>query len=255
MKVVPDSPESSGRSAHGRSPADGPHGNAADQQLLDAQTDIPTDAYDDSDHYPSDDNVSDQFVGDSECGDVEYSTDGLLDGPDADYHQLFPDGNMPDEVTSEGALLGYESDYSLPRRRAANGGYNVPHPDRYLPSYTVSDSDLDIESDVPGDSDCGGITLADCMARDDMPEAMYYFGRRGGGQGNPHGTLGGYTSGASVMDDVSVSMGGYASTNVSCSELSGLCEIEDSEANNSDDERQGIRGVGASSLSHTHTDV
>lgn len=37
-----------------------------------------------------------------------------------------------------------------------------------------------------------------------------------------------------MMDDMSISVGGYTSTNASMSDISGVCDIEDSEANITD---------------------
>lgn len=61
-------------------------------------------------------------------------------------------------------------------------------------------------------------------------------------------------SAASMIDDMSVSFGGYTSTNASCSDISGLCDIEDSEMNLSDESDIDIQPAKFSSA-HLHTQV
>lgn len=61
-------------------------------------------------------------------------------------------------------------------------------------------------------------------------------------------------SAASMIDDMSVSFGGYTSTNASCSDISGLCDIEDSEMNLSDESDTELHPAKFSSA-HLHTQV
>ncbi|GAB1601746.1 protocadherin Fat 1 isoform X5 [Argonauta hians] len=61
---------------------------------------------------------------------------------------------------------------------------------------------------------------------------------------------------AAMRDDMSVSVGGYTSTNVSCSDISGLCDIEDSDMNITDhDSDHDMLPVNKFSSAHLHTQV
>ena len=136
------------------------------------------------------------------------------------------------------------------------------HPNLYLPEYCISESGQSI-NDL-GDSRGEHNTSADTDQRADntrhaaaaYPQVKPYqllapnLAAISGIEGMEYdmGTM-------SVADDVSVSMGGYTSTNASCSDLSesNLCEIEDSEVNISDDDDDPTYPM--ISNSHVHTDV
>ena len=181
--------------------------------------DSPTSTYNNDTDFSTNNFLGDTDAYDPSLDDEDYvgnsvdECDDLLTEQSNDYKDLFPN-NSPNNVRSEGALLGYESDYSLPRRAK-----NHQHPDRYLPQYTVSDSEQEYDDEED---------QADLMARDDRLNEALYRGQY------PMDTLGGYMSTTSVLDDVSV---GGSSTNISSSELARLCEIEDSEANMSEEDQ------------------
>eukprot|EP00106_Octopus_bimaculoides_P013388 XP_014780830.1 PREDICTED: protocadherin Fat 1-like isoform X3 [Octopus bimaculoides] len=59
---------------------------------------------------------------------------------------------------------------------------------------------------------------------------------------------------AAMADDMSVSVGGCTSTNVSCSDISGLCDIDDSDMNITDESDNDIHPVKFNSA-HLHTQV
>ena len=72
------------------------------------------------------------------------------------------------------------------------------------------------------------------------------FGAAAGGDINAMGHAVGVTPlGLDAMSVSGIGAGGYTSTNASCSDISGLCEIEDSEVNLSDydsDQNGGLHG-------------
>ena len=81
----------------------------------------------------------------------------------------------------------------------------------------------------------GNFNSADYICRDDDDDVIHYGFPSSPNKNRPTS----YTdteTGISCLDDMSVSMSGYRSTNASTSDISGLCEIEDSEANTSGDD-------------------
>ena len=232
MKEVPDSPSTSSRSNESNIHID------------------PNDEYDFTDYHDDTDYVDgneSEYVGDSEyaeneCGD----DDDDMDDPNSDF---------PDPPNFE-HILAMHSDLSQPEDTGIPTNYNL-HPDHYLPTYQMESGAS--QEDWPDD----GNGNADNIARDDEEDVIHYGFPR---PKQPrfvshdyqmpldytpdydHPTM-------SAIDDMSVSMGGYTSTNASCSDISGLCEIEDSEVNMSDNDSDHERRPSKKSHSHIHTQV
>ncbi len=188
-----------------------------------------------------------EYVGDSEY--AENECDGVeTDDPEADY----PDRPNFQEILALQGQLNFGSEENVVRNNYDR------HPNQYLPEYNISENNSqageenNAENEVDDDyDDYNGNYSADNIARDDDDDVIYYgFPRAPAApaMGPPklvaqdlagNAYLSDYEPvGASVMDDMSVSMGGYNSTNASTSDISGLCEIEDSEANLSDNDDQ-----------------
>ncbi len=229
IKEVPDSPTSS------RSNESNAH--------------IHPDEYEYTD-YPDTDYVENEceYVGDSEyaeneCGDEE---DGDLDDPNAEY----PDPPNFEQILAMHGDLNYDDGGYVPKN------YNL-HPNQYLPSFQLETggSSQDDFDDANGN--------ADNFARDDDDDVIHYGFPR---PRRPHFVHDDYAAHSdyntdvepmSAIDDMSVSLGGYTSTNASMSDISGLCEIEDSEVNLSDNDSatEDTQLINKLSNSHTHTQV
>ena len=240
MKEVPDSPSSS-------------RSNDSNLHIDPGEEFDFTDYHDDTDY--QDGNES-EYVGDSEYAENEFNDD---DDDDIDIdNNDFPDPpNFEHILAMHSDLPQPEESYSAAAANPTN--YNL-HPDRYLPSYQVVESGASQEDD--GNGNAGDDNDDDVIhygfprpkqprfvpSAHDFPNQLDY--------NTDYGTM------TSAVDDMSVSMGGYTSTNASCSDISGLCEIEDSEVNMSDNDSDApeTRGMlrpksNKSSFSHTHTQV
>lgn len=172
-----------------------------------------------------------EYVGDSEYAENEpYDTDELP--PSYAEHPNY-----------EQFLQNLDDSYELP------SSLNI-HPNHYLPNYNFSHQELDMDP-----------LTEDENTDDRLQGVLYTFGAVGGRPVHASNTspsdhvyiplrppkefmtpgyqTDGYTtdqeppSRTSFIDDMSMSMGGFTS-NASCSDISGLCEIEDSEVNGSD---------------------
>ncbi|KAL8621478.1 hypothetical protein ACOMHN_058240 [Nucella lapillus] len=172
-------------------------------------------------------------------------------------------------------LPNYDQLLSL---RDLNDSYELPqnlnvHPDQYLPYYHQNFDQDSVSGLQTGEEENGNLSdeqnnevdaavaqsVAERTARRQPPGRVYL---------SPgYVTSGDYTtdveppSRASFIDDMSMSVGGYTS-NASCSDISGLCEIEDSEINNSDDDddddddvNNDTEDVSPCLPSHLHTQV
>ena len=189
----------------------------------DSNVHIHPDEYEYTD-YPEDSEYPEmdlEYVGDSEFTENECATDDDLDDPEHD---------LPERPNFE-QILAMHGDF--------DDGYNPNkdysrHPDDYMPTYHLDNS----LSQGSQDEELNG--NADVFARDDQNDVIHYdsMPRRYMSEAYGMPFTGGYNTdtGVSGLDDMSISMAGYTSTNASCSDISGLCEIEDSEANLSDNE-------------------
>lgn len=176
-----------------------------------------------------------EYVGDSEYAENEFDIEDRDDMP-----------------PSYAELPSYEQLLSL---RDLNESYELPqsmnvHPNEYLPDYNYHpqyDQDSLQGDGILTEEDNGNVsdeqnadadvavaqTVAERTARRQPPGRVFIS--------PDYVTSGEYTtdlepaSRTSFIDDMSMSVGGYTS-NASCSDISGLCEIEDSEINASDDE-------------------
>ena len=180
---------------------------------------IDPDAYDNYTDYAEDAAEHDsEYVGDSEYGQTEFETEDF----DDDGRGEFGDAPNYEEMLALQNNLVYEvtdDDIDDDDDDESHVNYNI-HPNDYLPHYSIDNVHTD-------DDDS-------CYQGAAQPEYE-------------HSTL-------SALDDMSVSVGGYASTAVSCSGLSGLCEIDDSEINVSDSEDDNCSSTKIST-SRVHTDV
>ncbi|CAL1526834.1 unnamed protein product [Lymnaea stagnalis] len=188
---------------------------------------------DDDDHVISSLPTEDYFDDSEYVGDSEYA-----ENEPYDQDELPP--SYAEHPNYEQLLQALDDSYELP------ASLNI-HPNQYLPDYNFSQQELDIDP------------LTEDENTDDKPQEARYM--RGGlpqraSNNSPDGNLyaplmppkefmtpgyhtDGYTtdqeppSRTSFIDDMSMSIGGFTS-NASCSDISGLCEIEDSEINVSD---------------------
>ena len=220
------------------------------------------DAYATTD-YPEEDTdreeCDSEYVGDSEYNDAEVDDDEDIDVEDhlrehPDFQHILnmqEDLNYDDDVDDIAPLpLDYQT-----------------HLDRYLPEYAMSESgqsldQIDDEEELPGEVNANNTPTqgaAENFARDEGNEVIHYgFSRPRQQQLVPgpddFSELDPAT--AAAMDAMSVSMGGYTSTNASYSDISecnNLCDFEDSEINASDDDDVDVPAMLSSS--HVHTDV
>ena len=164
--------------------------------------------------YPDEDIENDsEYIGETEneC----YSEDDL-DDRDAEY---------PDRPDFE-QILAMHGDLNFDDSAPPNN-YNF-HPDDYLPTYQLDSQPGSVE----GLDEQGSTDRLNGNAETDQPEvpprgAVSRF--LAGDYGLPPDyTTDAEFSAMSAIDEMSVSMGGYTSTNASVSDISGLCEIEDS---------------------------
>ncbi|XP_076446580.1 protocadherin Fat 1-like isoform X2 [Babylonia areolata] len=211
---------------------------------------------------------------------VNSMTQGISAIPDPDY---MTDSEYVGETENEldlddrdelnppfADLPSYDQLLSL---RDLNDSYELPqnlnvHPDQYLPYYHPN-FDQDSVNGLQTEEENGNLSdeqnnevdaavaqsVAERTARRQPPGRVFL---------SPgYVTSGEYTtdveppSRASFIDDMSMSVGGYTS-NASCSDISGLCEIEDSEINNSDDDDDvddDNEDISPCLPSHLHTQV
>jgi len=162
-----------------------------------------------------------EYVGDSEfteneCGndDVEMEADSY---PGLSFKDILA---MKDE-------LNYGSDEFRPHTK-----YNL-HPNNYLPDH---------KDELPEDTSLNGnYNSADYICRDDDDDVIHYgFPRPSSPSKFNRDSYTDTEAGPNILDNMSISVvsggGGCKSPNGSMSDLSGVCMIEDSEANNSDEE-------------------
>lgn len=216
MNEIPDSPSSS-------------HSNESNAH-------INPDEYEYTD-YP-DECQDSEYVGDSEYAENECGDDDEDDIDDPNAHLLDPPNY--EQILALHGDVNYDDSNYVPQNNY------VTHPDRYLPSYQLDNGQSQEELDNGNDDD---------VIHYGFPSASR---RPRFGLGDGFGTTrSGYnTDGAiSGIDEMSVSMGGYNSTNASVSDISGLCEIEDSEANLSDNDSVDENNIIKLSNSHTQTQV
>ncbi|XP_076467942.1 protocadherin Fat 1-like [Babylonia areolata] len=151
-------------------------------------------------------------------------------------------------------------------QRDLNISYELPnnmsvHPNPYLPYYQDQDSTGEIQTEEeisnPSDEQNNVVDMAVAQHVAERASRQQPPGRVFLSPG--YATSGEYTtdleplSHTSFIDDMSMSVGGYTS-NASCSDISGLCEIEDSELNGSENEREDDENTPCLP-SHIHTQV
>ncbi len=258
----------------------------ASSRSNDSNRQVHQDEYELTDYPDEPEFIDSEYVGDSEYAENEFGEEdemlggeragaGAEDDGDDDPLPDPPDFNQILANMHEGLLQPYDDENfdSLPRSNAPPRNYNL-HPNKYLPQHSIVDSaqgsreDFSQADAAEDEEEANG--NADNMARDDEDEVIHYGFPRPGKKPDFYS---GYTSNLepqdmdygtmSGIDNMSVSMGGYTSTNASMSDISGLCEIDDSEVNLSDndsaDELEAsaklLAKYSAKSNSHTHTQV
>lgn len=185
-----------------------------------------------------------EYVGDSEFADNECDTDHYLNPPN--YQEIFSHlVNNSD---------GNNDSYELPEHNFRT------HPNDYLPSYHLNDESRDEYSDNDNFPDppeeFRGENRVSQLSEDDLDDdddvVHYGFPSQQpllGFHGNI--TDSEYNARSSMIDSV----GGYTSTNASISDISGLCEIEDSEINLSEDSGDENNETTPLNLERLHTQV
>ncbi|XP_071125252.1 protocadherin Fat 1-like isoform X4 [Mytilus edulis] len=203
------------------SPSSSPHSNESNEHADCLQHHYNNDVYTDGEMIES------EYVGDSEYADNEGDTDHYLNPPN--YQEIFSQYVNNDDSGNQ------DMSYELPEH---NFGM---HPNNYLPMYNLNDESRDEYSDNdnfpdPPEEFRGGENRVCQLSEDDLDDndEVVHYGFPSqqpllGLQGNI--TDSEYNVRSSMID----SMGGYTSTNASMSDISGLCEIEDSEVNFSDE--------------------
>lgn len=192
-----------------------------------------------------------EYVGDSEYCENECGETDLDDDPNAEYPEP---PNFEEILALQGELnYGDEPEEAVPPR-----SYSL-HPNQYLPQYNISQGSQADSASQPNSQDQENANYGENVGRDDDDDVIHYgFTRPAAAKLRPESAnlselsdfndLNYEPGVASALDNMSVSMGGYTSTNASVSDVSqGICEIEDSEANLSDFEN--------GSQSHIHTEV
>ncbi|XP_059170799.1 protocadherin Fat 1-like isoform X3 [Physella acuta] len=186
---------------------------------------------DDDDNVISSLAVDDYFEDSEYVGDSEYA-----ENEPYDRDELPP--SYAEHPKYEQLLQELNDSYELP------ASLNI-HPNHYLPNYNLSHQELDLDP-LTEDENTEGARYAYGTPRSSNPNRAsanslegYVPLRPPKEFMTPGYQTDGYTtdqeppSRTSFIDDMSMSMGGFTS-NASCSDISGLCEIDDSEVNLSD---------------------
>ena len=214
-------------------------------------------SYDSNDHVPTlaaatASAVDSMTQGISAIPDPDYMTDSEYVGETENEFDFDDREDLPPDYAD---LPTYDHLLSL---RDLNESYELPqnlnvHPDQYLPYYRQTfDQDslggLQTEGEEDGEGEENGNVSDEQNNEVDAAVAQSVAERTARRQ--PPGrvflspgyvTSGEYATDAeapsrtSFVDDMSMSVGGYTS-NASCSDISGLCEIEDSEINASEED-------------------
>ena len=181
--------------------------------------------------YPDEfeDGFDSEYVGDSEYAENEFAGDET-DDPDAEY----PDRPDFKDILAMQGELDY-GDLDQPER------YAPLHPNNYLPEYNISQNSQpgDWADPLHGAEMNGNFDSTDNVVGDEDEVIHYGFPSNSLRQPKFRGRPISYAESdfQGGGDEMSISMGGYTSTNASMSDMSDvrLCEIEDSEVNLSDD--------------------
>lgn len=185
--------------------------------------------------------------------DPDYMTDSEYVG---ETENEFDDDGLPPPAYA--SLPSYDQLLAL---RDLNDSYELPpnllvHPDQYLPDYHPNfDADSLADNGNVSDEQNSEVDAAVAASVAERTALRQPPGRALLSPG--YATSGEYAtdaeqSRASYIDNMSMSVGGYTS-NASCSDISGLCEIEDSEINASEDD---LDDENSPCLpSHLHTQV
>lgn len=199
----------------------------------------PSSGHHDQEQFKYVENAEDFDGNESEyVGDSEFTENELGNEEDVDMESNLYPGLSFKQILAMKDELNYGSDEFPAQHR-----FNC-HPNDYLPVHDVSRGSHPSNwagEDLPdGGSLNGNFNSADYICRDDDDDVIHY--------GFPRSTSGSkfnrdsYTNtdvGSTILDNISLSVmsvGGCKSANGSVSDLSGVCMIEDSEANNSDED-------------------
>ena len=233
MREIPDSPSSS------------PHSN-------ESNTHIGYQNFQDQDMYTDPEMLESEYVGDSEFADNECDNDECYMSP-PNYHQILGLPRTPEEEEED------EDSYRLPQDNL------LMHPNQYLPNHSMDQSqefngDRDSQSDWPEPPSCDENDFY--TSDNDENEVVTYGFPKNKKLAKGFLSDGGitdseYNARNSIIDRMSMSMGGNASTNASVSDISGLCDIEDSEVNFSDgdSESENDETTPLKNTNHLHTQV
>ncbi|XP_069130299.1 protocadherin Fat 1-like isoform X2 [Argopecten irradians] len=219
MKEVPDSPRSS------------PHSNDSNTHVSNFVQPPPC-MTESGGMYTDPELLESEYVGDSEYAENEYDTDDHGYPSPPDYHQILGLPPFP-EIDEQGG--GQEDPYQLPQHNLHM------HPDQYLPNHSFTQSREQVGETGNDPPTYPEVEISDVSDTEDNESVVQYgfpsssMGRRPRAQESEYNPDYGQSA-ASMIDNMSVSVGGYTSTNASCSDISGLCEIEDSEVNLSEED-------------------
>ena len=176
-------------------------------------------------NFDTDDPAEENIISNLDLGEEEEDQDYFEDSEyvgDSEYAENEPDELPPsyaDHPKYEQLLQDFNEAYELP------SNLNV-HPDHYLPDYFAG-----TDFDLTDDNTSGGKS-PNAARRSEQEYPMVLRPPK-------EFMTPGYSTDAeppsrmSFIDDMSMSVG-FISNNASCSDISGLCEIEDSEINCSD---------------------
>jgi len=198
-----------------------------------------------------------EYVGDdSEFADNDDDEDfgdpSDVDEPNADYPPAASASLNFQQILAMRDQLNYSTDEwsnsgaALPRRRRHKGpasaaySVNPVHPNDYLPKYNISlsgstDESLADDAAVDNASINGNFNSADFICREGDDDVIHYGFPLSASLLRPRDHRdGSIIDDDDVLDSISMSQCDYNSATASELDLTGVCEIEDSEANASD---------------------
>jgi len=194
-----------------------------------------------------------EYVGeDSEFADNDDDEEfgGLsdVDEPNADYPPAAAASLNFQQILALRDHLNHSTDEwsnssEIPQRRRrhrgpASAAYSIPvHPNDYLPKYNISlsgsaDDSLADDAGVDSASINGNYNSADFICREGDDDVIHYGFPPSASLLRPRDHRG--VDDDEALDSISMSLCDYKSGTASELDLIGVCEIEDSEANNSD---------------------
>ena len=219
----------------------------SDEQLINTEDDYALTDYPEDD---DDGGHESEYICDSEYVDNEYGEDDEEEDEDGGFHCEFP----PDQPSYQ-ELLGAELHNYLPTFNADIDTTSQEHMAAATELMELNGNFAAAHNAVAAAAMASAAGAAAAAGEDPEKDVVYYGFTKPSSSSNQQrrrrrnrhsmisndnrysGDFGlDYDAGNVITDDMSISVGGYTSTNASMSDISGVCDIEDSEANLSDDD-------------------